>query len=169
MLKTLYYFLFALSIVGCSIKKATDPTPAASTGSATVNFNGTAWKSDFAGGLLSGTSNSQIMSISMSITEKDVSETITMGILAFSGVKTYNYGGTGNSILQIKYNGKNYSTNQIGGNAGTGTIKVTEYVNSNGILNPGKVVGEFSGTLKNTTTSEILIITNGKFTAIKVL
>lgn len=163
------YLLLAFLLTNCSLSKKANPTPAVSTGSATASFNGAAWKSEFAGALLSGTSSSQIMSITITLTEKDVSETITMGIFSFAGVKTYNYGGTGNSILQIKYNGKNYSTNQVGGNAGTGTIKITEYVNSNGILNPGKVVGEFSGTLKSTTTTDVITITNGKFTAIKVL
>lgn len=168
-LKLLILFSTTFLFTKCGIKKTTDPSPKASTGNASANFNGTVWKAESAGALLSGTNSSQIMSITITLTEKDVSENITMGILSFSGVKTYTYGGTKNSILQIKYNGKNYSTNQVGGNAGTGTIKITEYVNSNGILNPGKVVGEFNGTLKNTVTSEILTITNGKFTAIKVL
>ena len=57
----------------------------------------------------------------------------------------------------------------VTGTAGTGTIKITEYVESTGLLNPGKVVGEFSGTLKNINTNEMITISNGKFTAVKYL
>ena len=69
----------------------------------------------------------------------------------------------------VTYNGKNYTLSTVAANRGTGTIKITEYVNSSGLLNPGKVLGEFSGTIKTSDGKETLTITNGKFTSIKFL
>jgi hypothetical protein len=165
-----FYLLLVFLLTNCSLRKIADPTPAVATGSVSASFNGAAWKGEYAGALVGGSGNTQILTLVMQLTEKDNTEYISIGVSAFTGVGSFSYGGTTNkATFRVKYKNKDYSINQIGGNAGTGTIKITEYVNSNGILNPGKVVGEFSGTIKSTTTSDVLIITSGKFTAIKYL
>lgn len=174
MKKTLISLAFStflvISLINCSSKKVADPTPAVSTGSASASINGTAWKSASAGALTSGTATAKLLTISMQLTEKDNSEFIAIGLTSYTGLASYAYGGTSNKTLfNLKYKGQNYSALSVSGTAGSGTIKITEYVESNGILNPGKVVGEFSGTVKNISSNEILTITNGKFTAIKVL
>ena len=165
--RSVIYLITVFSLTNCGVKKATDPTP--EVGSASANFNGTAWKSEYAGALTGGSGSTQLLTVVIQLTEKDNSEFVSIGVSPFTGTGTFNYGGSNKIVFNLKYKGKNYSAVQIGGNAGTGTIKITEFVDSKGILNPGKVVGEFSGTIKSTTSTEILTITNGKFTAIKVL
>ena len=174
MKKTLYslpfYLLLAFLLINCSLKKAIDPTPEVATGSASASFNGVAWKAESASSLVGGTGNTQILTISMQLTEKDNSEAIAIGISSFTGVGTYNYGSIADKVsFTMKYKGKIYTLSTIAANRGAGKVKITEYVNANGILNPGKVVGEFSGTLKTNDGSETLTITNGKFTSIKLL
>jgi Family of unknown function (DUF6252) len=162
--------VLAFLLLNCGSDKTADPAPAAATGSASANFNGTAWKATSASSLVGGTGTTQILTISIQLTEKDDTEAIAIGISSFTGVKTYTYGGTSNQVsFTMKYKGKFYTLSTISANRGAGTIKITEYVNSNGILNPGKVVGEFSGTLKTGDGSETITITNGKFTSIKLL
>jgi Family of unknown function (DUF6252) len=162
--------IFIATFSGCSLSKVADPTPEVATGSASASFNGATWKAESASSLLGGTGTTQILTISMQLTEKDNSEAIAIGISSFTGVGTYNYGGTSDKVsFTMKYKGKIYTLSTIAANRGTGKVKITEYVNPNGILNPGKVVGEFSGTLKTNDGSETLTITNGKFTSIKVL
>ncbi len=174
MKKTLFslpiYLLLAFSLSNCSLSKAVDPTPEVATGSASASFNGAVWKAESASSLVGTTGNTQILTISMQLTEKDNSEAIAIGISSFTGIGTYNYGGAADKVtFTMKYKSKIYTLSTISANRGTGIIKITEYVNSNGILNPGKVVGEFSGTLKTNDGSETLTITNGKFTSIKIL
>lgn len=165
-----FFATFTLLFSGCGLSKVADPTPEVATGSASASFNGANWKAESVSSLVGGTGNAQILTISMQLTEKDNSEVIGIGISSFTGVGTYNYGGVSNKVtFTLKYKGKVYTLSTIAANRGTGKIKIIEYVNSNGILNPGKVVGEFSGTLKTNIGSETLTITNGKFTSIKVL
>lgn len=173
-MKKTYIFLSLLFTSGillsnCSLKKAIDPTPAVSTGNGSASINGTTWKSESVGALMAATGTTKILTISLSLTEKDNSENISIGISSYTGLGSYTYGGTSKAIFSMKYKGQNYSSSAASTTAGSGTIKITEYVESKGLLNPGKVVGEFSGTVKNLTTNEILTVTNGKFTAVKVL
>lgn len=164
------YLLLVILLSNCGSSKTADPTPAVATGSASASFNGATWKAESASSLVGGTGTTQILTISIQLTEKDNSEAIAIGISSFTGVGTYNYGGTSDKVsFTMKYKGKNYTLSTIGANRGTGTVKITEYVNSSGLLNPGKVVGEFSGTIKTSDGSETLTITNGKFTSIKFL
>ena len=165
-----FYLFLLFSLSNCGTDKDKDPTPATDTGNASASFNGATWKAEYASSLVGGTGNTQILTISMQLTEKDNSEAIGIGISSFTGTGTYNYGGTADKVsFTMKYKGKNYTLSTIAANRGTGTIKVTEYVNSSGLLNPGKVVGEFSGTIKTSDGTETLTITNGKFTSIKYL
>ncbi len=165
-----FYQLLAFSLSSCSLSKTADPTPAVETGSASANFNGVAWKAESASSLVGGTGNTQILTISFQLTEKDNSEAIAIGISSFTGVGTYNYGGASDKVsFTMKYKSKIYTLSTIAANRGAGKVKITEYVNSTGLLNPGKVVGEFSGTIKTNDGSETLTITNGKFTSIKLL
>ncbi len=166
-----FFATLIISLSNCSSKEATDPTPEISTGSASANINGTAWKAEWAGALTSsGSASGKLLTITVQLSEKDNSEFISIGLTSFTGVGSYNYGGTTRTgLFNVKYKGQNYSATSISGTAGTGTIKITEFVESNGILKPGKVVEEFNGTVKNISTNEMLTITNGKFTAVKVL
>lgn len=165
-----FFATFIIILSGCSLSKVADPTPEVATGSASASFNGTTWKAESASSLISSTGNTQILTISMQLTEKDNSEAIAIGISSFTGVGTYNYGGAADKVsFTMKYKGKIYTLSTIGANRGAGSVKITEYVNSTGLLNPGKVVGEFSGTIKTNDGSETLTITNGKFTSIKFL
>jgi Family of unknown function (DUF6252) len=167
---TAFLAVFIATFSGCSLSKAADPTPEVATGSASASFNGMAWKAESASSLVGGTGTTQILTISMQLTEKDNSEAIAIGISSFTGVGTYSYGGTADKVsFTMKYKSKIYTLSTIGANRGAGTVKITEYVNSTGLLNPGKVVGEFSGTIKTNDGSETLTITNGKFTSIKFL
>ena len=162
--------IFIATFSGCSLSKVADPTPEVATGSASASFNGMAWKSESAGALLAATGSTKLLTVTMQLTEKDNSEFIYFGISTYTGLGSYAYGGTSSKTLfSLKYKGQNYSATSVTGTAGTGTIKITEYVESTGLLNPGKVVGEFSGTLKNINTNEMITISNGKFTAVKYL
>jgi Family of unknown function (DUF6252) len=163
-------FLVATMLLnGCSSKKSTPV--AASTGSASAKFNGTTWTAEYAGALTASFSGKESLTIVSSLTSKDNSENLSIGLQPFTGVGTYSYDDKNKSaiLLRINYKSKTYSINQSAAGSGSGTIKITEYVDAKGILNPGKVVGEFSGTIKSATSTDMLTITNGKFTAVKVL
>jgi hypothetical protein len=169
-------FLIVFVIMSCSNNNADDdPSPAdAGTGSISSKFNGTTWSGAWCTGLNATFGSTKVIAITGQLSEKNNSEGVTISINAFAGVGTYTFDGTSlNSKITVNYSGKSYISTPLplnSGGGGSGTIKVTEYVAPRGILNPGKVVGEFSGTIKSmNSTTEQISVTNGKFTAVIVL
>ncbi|MGL4630670.1 MAG: hypothetical protein ACRCVT_05625 [Leadbetterella sp.] len=162
----------AIILLGACSSESNSSTPPSqtSTGSASTKLNGANWSASWATSLLANLGGTKVLTININLSEKNTSEGISIGLNDFSGTGTYSYGASGGkALLSIKYKGKYYTTSQLSKNVGSGTIKITEYVASQGILNPGKAVGEFSGTLKSYDSDEMLTVSNGKFTSIIVL
>jgi hypothetical protein len=173
-MKTKNIFLSAIfiifSLLGCFLDKDKIASPANDTGSASAKINGVAWNAAWASSLIADFSGTKILTISINLSEKNTSESITIGISSFTGPGTYAYGGDKDkTTFYVRYKGKDYKQIKIAGGGGTGTIKITEYVDSKGLLSPGKVVGEFSGTVKSSDSEEVLTISGGKFTSLKYL
>ena len=175
MTKYLFTFICSLSLLfACSslLKKDNSPNKSTSFGSISAKLNGANWSGAWCSSLIAAFGNTQVLTINGQVTEKVIDEVIVIGISSFTGMGTYTYGGaTDKTSLSIKYKNKNYGLKKlsIGGGGGSGTIKITEFVKANGILNPGKAVGEFSGTILETTSNEVLTISNGKFNSVIVL
>jgi hypothetical protein len=174
MKKTVFYLMVCLSFVcmsACNIlNNAPDPTPANDTGSISAKFNGTSWSGTWATSLIANLGNIQVLTINGQISEKITTEAVVIGISSFTGIGTYNYGGANDKVtFSAKFQNKGYTINTLAGGGGTGTIKITEFVKANGILNPGKAVGEFSGTVKSIDSNDVLTITSGKFNSVIVL
>jgi hypothetical protein len=174
-MKTKNIFLSAIFIIftlmGCFLGKAKNtPVPLTETGSASAKINGTTWAATWASSLIADFSGTKILTISINLSEKNTSESLTIGISSFTGPGTYAYGGDKDkTTFYIRYKGKDYKQIKAVGGGGTGSIKITEYVDTKGLLSPGKVVGEFSGSIKSIDSQEVLTITSGKFTALKYL
>ncbi len=177
-MKNSFKLLLATSILfivvtscGCSNNNEDDATPAGGgTGSISAKFNGTDWSGTWATSLIANLGSTQVLTINGQISEKNTSEGVAIGISSFAGVGTYNYGGATDKVtFAVKFNGKNYSINTLLSGGGSGTIKITEYVRGGGILNPGKAVGEFNGTIKSIDSNDVLTITNSKFNSVIVL
>jgi hypothetical protein len=166
-----FSILSSLLIFSCGSNNVDSPTtPASNTGTISAKFNGTDWNGTWATSLIANLGNIQVLTMNAQISEKNTSELVGIGISSFTSIGTYNFGGVNDKAsLDIKYKGKNYSANTLYGGGGTGTIKITEFVKANGILNPGKAVGEFSGTIKSIDSNDVLTITSGKFNSIIVL
>jgi hypothetical protein len=167
-------FLIVFVVTSCSNTAEDEVTPTTGTGSISSKFNGTTWSGDWCTGLNATFGSTKVIAITGQISEKNSTEGVTISINAFAGVGTYTFDGTSlNSKITVNYSGKSYISTPLplnSGGGGSGTIKVTEYVAPRGILNPGKVVGEFSGTIKSAnSTTEQISVTNGKFTAVIVL
>ncbi len=167
----LHCSLSILFFAGCSLGKDTPASVNNAVGSISAMYNGTSWTGNWASSIVGNFGGTKILTISGQISEKNTSEAISIGINRYSGPASYEYSadGKGSVTISIKYKGKNYSNNDLLNGGGTGTIKITEYVESKDILNPGKVVGEFSGTIKSIDSAETLTITKGSFTSIKYL
>jgi hypothetical protein len=167
-------FLIVFVVTSCSNTAEDEVTPTTGTGSISSKFNGTTWSGAWCTGLNATFGSTKVIAITGQISEKNSTEGVTISINAFAGVGTYTFDGTSlNSKITVNYSGKSYISTPLplnSGGGGSGTIKVTEYVAPRGILNPGKVVGEFSGTIKSmNSTTEQISVTNGKFTAVIVL
>ena len=152
---------------GC--KKVADPTPETATGSISATISGTSWNGNYCGALASGTASSVIVAVVGKAAEKNVKgeDVISIGLFNFVGVGTYTPTSKQSCNLSVVYNGKTYNVSPS--TASAPTVKITESTAPASILSPGKVVGEFSATLKVASGTETITITNGKFTAIRVL
>ncbi len=170
----LIFWMILVTIISISCQTNEDnAAPASSdTGSISAKFNGLDWRGTWATSLIANLGGTQVLTINGQFAENIPEESVSIGISSFTGVGNYNYGGPNDKVtLSVRHEGINYSLKTIsfGGGGGTGTIKITEFVRANGILNPGKAIGEFSGTVVSTTSNQTLTITNGKFNSVIVL
>jgi hypothetical protein len=160
-----------LFFFNCGVtKNSEDAVPANDTGSATAKLNGVAWSAAWASSIVGDFGGTKILTINIQLSEKNSTEGFAIGVSSFTGPDTYAYGGDKDkATFTAKYKGKGYMNNNLAGGGGIGTIKITEFVDSKGLLSPGKVLGEFSGTVKSIDSEEVLTITNGKFISMKYL
>jgi hypothetical protein len=172
--KTLFIAIAFLIFGILSCKKISDVIPADIDGSASATINGTSWDATYAGALTSGTATQIFLSIVIEKDPKDKNtDKIAIGITypkAETGIKTYASGtSTPVTLFSITYQGKSYTTAGIGLTGIVTNLKITENTPSKSLLEPGKIVGEFSATLKTSDNKETITITNGKFTGIRAL
>jgi hypothetical protein len=164
LLKLLILFLFAAA--GSCTKKE-DVAPALDNGSFSATVNGTKWEGAYCAALAGGTASNVTLAVIMRKSDKEVKgeDAINLGINNFKGVGTYTLAATAatQGFVNAVYQGVSYQS------VVSGTIKITESTAPASILSPGKVVGEITATIKVITGSQTLTITNGKFTAIRVL
>ncbi len=164
--------IFIFSLSGC--KKTAEVIPDDTDGNASATINGTSWSASYCGSLTggSGTQVSQTIIIEKDPKDKNT-DRISIGITypkAETGIKTYASGtSTPVTLLNISYQGKLYSTSGLNLTGISTNVKITENVASKSLLEPGKIVGEFSATLKSSDNKETITITNGKFTGVRVL
>ena len=139
------------------------------TGSISATISGGSWSGNYCGSLASGTASSVIVAVVGKAAEKNVKgeDVISIGLFNFVGVGTYTPTSKQSCNLSVVYNGKTYNVSPP--TAPTSIVKIIESTAPASILSPGKVVGEFSATLKVASGTETITITNGKFTAIRVL
>jgi hypothetical protein len=164
--------LLMLSLIGC--KTTADVTPNDTDGSATATINGTSWVATSCGALTSGTATQVFISVVIEKDPKDkATDKIAIGFAypkAETGIKTYASGtSTPVTLLTMTYQGKTFTTAGLSLTGITTSLKITENTAPKSLLEPGKVVGEFSATLKTSDNKETITITNGKFTGIRVL
>ncbi|TAF30739.1 MAG: hypothetical protein EAZ32_19380 [Cytophagia bacterium] len=152
---------------GCGTLSKKDVTPALDNGSFSATVNGTKWEGAYCAALAGGTASNVTLAVIMRKSDKEVKgeDAINLGINNFKGVGTYTLAATAatQGFVNAVYQGVSYQS------VVSGTIKITESTAPASILSPGKVVGEITATIKVITGSQTLTITNGKFTAIRVL
>jgi hypothetical protein len=150
--------IFIVSIALCSMQGNSN------VGSLSVNYNGNAWNCSQIGASVANFNGNNWLQIHV---QNEKIEFVLISILRFSGKGTYEFGRKGSPAnLTISYQNKRYVDNPKLG--GSGTIKVIEYIPKAGAGKGGKIVGEFSGTLKDASGNTITI-TNGKFNSTMVL
>jgi hypothetical protein len=164
--------ILIFSLSGC--KKTADVTPADTDGNASATINNTSWVGSYCGAISGGSGTQVTQTIIIEKDPKDKnSDVISIGISypkTETGIKTYASGtSTPVSLLRITYQSKQYSSSGIGLTGISTSVKITENTAPNSLLEPGKIVGEFSGTLKTSDNKETITITNGKFTGVRVL
>ncbi len=173
-MKTLIFsgFIATTLLLGFSSCKPKDVVAASTNGTATATINGTAWTAANCGALIAGSGTQVSLVITIEKNPKDnTADVISLGVNYLkteTGIKTYTIGSnTPVGLLNAKYMTKSYGTTGFVTGV-SGTIKITENTAPVSLLQPGKVVGEFSGTLKTSDNKETLTITNGTFTAVRV-
>ncbi len=182
MKKELLYNLAILSLFvilfGCN--KIADPVSpanqASKDGSISATINGTSWSGSFCSAAAIGMGTTGGVSVAI-VGKQDKSsakdqDQIIISIIGFAGPGTYTNNSNASVVstadIVLIYKGKTYNYDSKA--KPVPTVKITESTNPVSLLVPGKVVGEFSGTLKNIASgTETISITNGKFSAIRVL
>lgn len=149
---------------GCGMLSKKDVTPALDNGSFSATINGTSWEAAYCTALAGGTASNITLAIVVRKSDKEVKgeDAVNLGINNFKGVGTYTITPS-STLVSAVYKGVSYQS------VVSGTIKITESTAPASILSPGKVVGEINATIKVITGSQTLTITNGKFTAMRVL
>lgn len=131
-------------------------------GSLSANFNGITWACGQVGANvveLNGRKNLQFH------VQNEKIEYVSILIVPFNGKGTYEFGNKNSpSNLSITFQNKMYSDNPNYGGSGKGTIVITDYIPKPAPGKPGKIIGEFSGTLKDIK-GNTLIISKGKFSS----
>lgn len=131
--------------------------------SLTAKFNGSTWNCTQVGVSVANVSSKNWLQVhAQNPPTSGKIENVYISISPFNGVGIYAYGNKAEmSSLKISYQNTYYNSNPKLGGGGSGTIKIIEYVKSPSPGKPGKVTGEFNGTIKSG--SNTLTITNGKF------
>ncbi len=164
--------MILLLLVSCNTDSSNNPPTNTTTGTISLKINGVVWSGAYASGITANLGGTNVLTVAGQKSESNNSETVSIGILPFAGIGTYTFDGTSvNSKVTVNIGGKGYVSTPLagGGGGGIGTIKITEYVAPNGITNPGKAIGTFSGTIKSYNSDEEITVTEGKFTAVIVL
>ena len=163
-----YQILIALvvcvSLGGCKGKINDIISPISDNGSVSAKVDGASWSGAYCYGLASGSAGKVTVVISGSESAKTVTgeDKITITLTSYTGKGDYNITGKAFGAVNLVYKGSEYIYD-----FGTGTepvITVTESSSPESILKPGKIVGEFSGTLTNKKAGKSINVTSGKFT-----
>ncbi len=135
-------------------------------GSLTANFNGISWSCSQVGANvveLNGRKNLQFH------VQNEKVEYVRILIVPFNGKGTYEFGNKNSPAnLSVSFQNKIYSDNTNYGGGGKGSITITDYIPKPAPGKPGKIFGEFSGTLKDAK-GNTLTISKSKFNSTMVL
>jgi|GEM_PF-3050650 len=168
-----YQILIALmicvSFAGCKSKMNDIINPVTDNGSISAKVDGTAWSGAYCYGIAGGSAGKVMMVISGAVNEKTVAgeDKITITLDSFTGKGDYNITGKAFGAVNMIYKGSEYIYDF--GNGTEPVIKITESTSPESILKPGKILGEFSGTLTNKKAGKSITVTSGKFTCIRSL
>lgn len=166
-MKYFYIFLSMLMIWGCGKKEETNADNEF-TGTASANIDGFKWTGQWASAL-GANIGSNIMTLSLSTTEKNRDISFSFGINEYKGKGTYTYSENDvDMTFSMSYSGETYSNVPLQGGGGSGEIIVTNVKEGTSIIDFGRLEGTFSGTLKNINSFEVIEIKDGKFSAIKL-
>jgi Family of unknown function (DUF6252) len=158
------FLVLSMLTFGCTSKEEPEPVDN-DTGKVSATFNGTKWEGTWASAVGANISSASLI-LNFLTAEKDESTSIGIGITSYTGPGTYAYGGTQSKVtFNMKHNGKGYGIVELVGGGGSGTITISSVKPASGTSFFGTVEGTFSGTIKDVNSSEILTITEGKFTA----
>lgn len=151
--------LILLVLISCKkTGNAIDPTDNDQEGTMSMEIDGTQWNGNCgAVDVKNGTG----INVSILSDNKPKDDVISITLVGYTGVNDYAASFKTESSLTLIYNGSTYkydkkSTDPL-------VVKITESSLPTTPLGPGKIVGEFSGTLKNIVGGKSLVITKGKF------
>ncbi|WP_149242484.1 DUF6252 family protein [Dyadobacter sp. 32] len=170
-MKTHLFFAVTLLFFGlnsCSKKSSGDITPNDKReGTISVQINGTTW---------SGTCGAVDAKIGTSVNVTIVGnkegkngakdDVLTITLIGYTGTGSYPLSANNGSGISLIYNDVLYSNDKK--STDQPIIKITESALPTTPLGPGKLAGEFSGTLKSTD-GKTVQLTNGKFQTTDIL
>jgi hypothetical protein len=159
----------AMAVASCNSKENSVINPAENYGTISAKVDGEAWSGAYCYGIAGGSSSKVMMIINGKASDKAVSgeDKITITLDSYTGAGEYKTTGKAFGWVKMTFKGAEYIYD-----LGTGTepvIKITESTAPESILKPGKITGEFSGTITNKKAGKSIALTNGKFTCMRAL
>jgi hypothetical protein len=166
--KTLFIVLLVLVLNACK-KNTVDPNSQDKRGGTiSMQINGSLWSGKCgAVDAKIGTGVNVTMVGQKEGKTASTDDAVTITIVGYTGTGDYSATTHAGSGIIVIYNGVMYSNDKKA--SVQPKVKITEGTLPTTPLGPGKLAGEFSGTLKNATDGKTIELTNGKFETTDIL
>ena len=164
-LKIIVVALVFLNLISCK-KTGNEVGPVGDEkgGTMSMEIDGTLWNGN-CGAV--DTKNGTGINVSILSDNKPKDDIISITLVGYTGTGDYSANFKAESSLTVIHNGLTYKYDKK--SADPLVVKITESSLPTTPLGPGKIAGEFSGTLKNIVGGKSLVLAKGKFQTTSVL